>query len=165
MSLASPEKTLAQMIDWEQEMKFATYLAGGSLAYHWDAILLSAGGNDLSDAILTLPGETDPVKAKFRLLQNPELVPVGTSPTRYLRSDGWEAFFSTWLGYFVAFLAKRDEAGSESKNVPVFGHTDDCPQPRLARAGPGIGPWLSRAYTAYKIPANDWLPLTTYIVQ
>ncbi|MGF7131445.1 hypothetical protein P3T40_002927 [Paraburkholderia sp. EB58] len=165
VSLASPGKTFVQMINWEREIKFATYLAGGTLAYHWDAILLSAGGNDLFDAVLTTPGETDPVKARLRLLQNPELVPVGTSVTRYLRPDGWDTFFSMITDCFVALLSKRDEAGSQSKEVPVFVHTYDCPRPRPAPAGPGLGPWLSRAFTTYKIPSNDWLPLTSYMIQ
>lgn len=88
VNVAHPSKTLARMVDWYWEAKFATYLAGGNLAYQWDAILLSAGGNDLVDAVLTQPNESDPVRAKLSLLQNPELVPVGTSVSRYLRPEG-----------------------------------------------------------------------------
>lgn len=165
VSLAYPGKTFAQMIDWDWEVKFATYLAGGNLAYQWDAILLSAGGNDLFDAVLTMPDVTDPAKAKLRLLQNPELVPVGTAVTRYLRPEGWAAFFAAMEDCFAALLLKRDSAGSKSPGIPIFVHTYDCPQPRDAQAGPGVGPWLSRAYTSYKIPPADWMPLTTYMIQ
>jgi len=165
VSVASPGKTLAQMVNWEREVKFATYLAGGLLAYQWDAILLSAGGNDLFDALLTTPDCTDPEKAKLRLLQTPELVPVGTAMSRYLRPDAWAAFFSTIEDHFSALLSKRDDAGSKSQGVPVFVHTYDCPQPRPSQAGPGIGPWLFRAFTAYKVPSSDWLMLTSYIIQ
>ncbi|CAB3745761.1 hypothetical protein [Paraburkholderia humisilvae] len=165
VSLASPGKTFAQMIDWEWEVKFATYLAGGNLAYQWDAILLSAGGNDLFDAILTMPNVADPAKAALRLLQDPGLVPVGTSVSRYLRPAGWQAFFAAIEGYFTTLVLKRDGTGSRSPGIPIFVHTYDCPQPRQAQAGPGVGPWLSRAYTSYQIPEGDWLPLTTYIIQ
>jgi hypothetical protein len=164
VNLAHPGKTFAQMIDWNSEIKFATYLAGGNLAYQWDAILLSAGGNDLFDAILTMPNDNDPAKAKLRLLQNPELVAVGPSLSRYFRPEGWQAFFSAMEDYFVALVLKRDGAGSKSPGIPIFAHTYDCPQPRPSQAGPGIGPWLSRAFASYQIPEADWMPLTTYII-
>jgi hypothetical protein len=165
VSLASPGKTFAQMVDWHREVKFATYLAGGPLAYRWDAILLSAGGNDLFDAILTPPDTADPLKAALRLLQDPALVPVGTSMSRYVRPQGWSAFFAMILDCFSTLIAKRDDPGSQSPGVPIFVHTYDCPQARDAPAGPGIGPWLARAYAAYSIPANDWVPLTTYVIE
>ncbi|WP_321948654.1 MULTISPECIES: hypothetical protein [unclassified Paraburkholderia] len=165
LSLASPGKTLAQMVDWTREVKFVTYLAGGTLSYKWDAILLSAGGNDLFDAILTLPTETDPARAAVRVLQAPNLVPAGTDVKRYVRSAGLSAFFNLLVGYFAQIVAKRDDPKSQSAGVPIFVHTYDCPQPRDAQAGPGVGPWLARAYTAYQIPAVDWLPLTTYLIQ
>jgi hypothetical protein len=112
-----------------------------------------------------MPNVADAQKAKLRLLQNTELVPVGTSVSRYLRPEGWEAFFLMIEDCFVALLGKRDSADSKSPEIPVFVHTYDCPQPRAAQAGPGIGPWLSRAFAAYQIPTVDWLPLTTYIIQ
>ncbi|KVM93986.1 hypothetical protein WT07_28590 [Burkholderia stagnalis] len=165
VTLASPGKTFAQMIDWTREVKFATYLAGGTLAYAWDAILLSAGGNDLFDAILTMPDEPDPGKATRRLLQDPERVPSSGAINRYLRPEGWQAFFAMIEDCFVAMIDKRDAPTSHSNGVPIFVHTYDCPQPRNAPAGPGIGPWLSRAYASYHIPPDDWLKLTTYIIQ
>jgi len=164
VSLAYPGKTFAQMVNWESEVKFATYLAGGLLAYKWDAILLSAGGNDLFDAILTAADTPDPAKAALRLLQTPANVPVGTSMSKYVRPAAWAAFLDMITTCFEAVIAKRDDPNSQSKGVPIFVHTYDCPQPRNAPAGPGIGPWLSRAYTTYQIPSSDWLPLTTYLI-
>jgi hypothetical protein len=165
VSLAYPGKTFASMVDWQSEIKFATYLAGGTLAYQWDAILLSAGGNDLFDAILTPADTTDPSKAALRLLQDPDKVPVGTSMSKYIRPAAWSAFLAMITQCFEALIAKRDDPNSQSKGVPIFVHTYDCPQPRMSPAGPGIGPWLSRAFTSYSIPPNDWLPLTTYIIE
>jgi hypothetical protein len=164
VSFASPGKTFVQSIDWSREVKFATYLAGGRLAYPWDAILLSVGGNDLFDAILTLPGETNPQKASLRLLQTPADVASGTAISRYIRPAGWDAFLSVIVDCFSDLIAKRDDPDSLSNGVPIFVHTYDCPQPRDASAAPGLGPWLSRAFTAYQIPGSDWLPLTTYII-
>ncbi|CAM2157377.1 SGNH/GDSL hydrolase family protein [Pararobbsia alpina] len=165
VSLAYPGKTLAQMVQWDREVKFVTYLAGGRLAYKWDAILMSAGGNDLFDAILTPPNVTDPTKAALRLLQDHDKVPAGASMSRYLRPEGWTAFFDMITQCFKAVIDKRDDPNSQSAGIPIFVHTYDCPQPRDATAGPGLGPWLRTAYTTYQIPTNDWLPLTTYIIQ
>lgn len=165
VSLAYPGKTLAQMVQWDREVKFVTYLAGGRLAYKWDAILMSAGGNDLFDAILTPPNVTDPTKAALRLLQDHDKVPAGASMSRYVRPEGWTAFFDMITQCFKAVIDKRDDPNSQSAGIPIFVHTYDCPQPRDATAGPGLGPWLRTAYTTYQIPTNDWLPLTTYIIQ
>ncbi|MEX3969590.1 hypothetical protein [Paraburkholderia caribensis] len=165
VSYASPGKTFAQMVDWHHESSFDAVLAGGRLAYQWDAILLSAGGNDLFDAILTSPDETDPGKASRRLLLMPAERPESGGVARYVRSVAWVNFLRLLTDCFEALIEKRDSAGSRSRFVPILVHTYDYPQPRWAPAGPGIGPWLARAFKDYQIPPDDWLPLTRHLIQ
>lgn len=121
-------------------------------------------GNDLFDTILTPADTPDPAKAAPRLLQTPANVPVGTSMSKYVRPGAWTAFLDMITKCFEAMIARRDDPNSQSKGIPIFVHTYNCPQPRNASAGPGIGPWLCRAYTTYQIPSSDWLPLTTYLI-
>ncbi|WP_341317476.1 hypothetical protein WN982_40100 [Paraburkholderia sp. IMGN_8] len=165
VSYASPGKTFAQMVDWHRETSFAAALAGGNLAYQWDAILLSAGGNDLFDAILLLPDEPDPDKASRRILLTPAERSAIGNVARYVRNSGWNNLIRLLVDCFAALISKRDSAGSRSRFVPIFVHTYDCPQPRWAPAGPGIGPWLARAFKEYQIPEDDWLPLTRHLIQ
>jgi hypothetical protein len=166
VSFAAPGKKFTQMVDWHREAMFLGVLAGGNLAYQWDAILLSAGGNDLFEALLTLPNEPDPGKASRRLLLARSERATGDEGdvSKYLRTDGWTKFFTLIVDCFVSLISKRDDADSKSPGIPIFVHTYDCPQPRWAPAGI-FGPWLAKAFKEYEIPDTDWLPLTQRILQ
>lgn len=83
---------------------------------------------------------------------------LALSESRYLRPEGWEAFFSAMEDYFVALVLKRDSAGSKSPGIPIFAHTYDCPQPRPSQAGPGIGPCYRERLQAIKFPKSTGCP-------
>ncbi|TFW09504.1 hypothetical protein E4K72_05525 [Oxalobacteraceae bacterium OM1] len=69
VNCAHPGDTLAHMVNWRADPQFAVLVAGPR-AWRWNAIFLSAGGNDLIDAIGVLPIDKfgDPVPPHRRLL-------------------------------------------------------------------------------------------------
>ncbi|WP_322034180.1 hypothetical protein [Paraburkholderia sp. J76] len=173
VSCAYPGKTLQQMVKWDIETPFASLLYGPQ-AWPWEAVLLSAGGNDLIDAVNTLPDEADADKASRRLLRTTVErinVPTSLDCSHYVRPEGWAAFTDTLLACFAALVQKRDGAGSECNGVPILVHNYDYAQPRNAPAtvglpNIGLGPWLYSAFTAapYQIPQADWLTLVKYLL-
>lgn len=69
--------TLSHMHQMWFDSNFTRMLDAPHLGYYWDALLLSAGGNDLIDACLVAPTVTDPAR---RLLLRPEEIPSGAPP-------------------------------------------------------------------------------------
>ncbi|MEM5332344.1 hypothetical protein VSR34_38615, partial [Paraburkholderia sp. JHI2823] len=124
------------MVKWDDETPFASLLYGGN-ARRWEALLLSAGGNDLIAAINTPPTEDDATKSALRLLRTPDEragVPVADDCSHYVRPEGWAAFQNTILACFASLAEKRDGAGSLSKETPILIHSYDYAQPRNAPA-------------------------------
>ncbi|WP_144063303.1 hypothetical protein [Caballeronia insecticola] len=169
VTFASPGKTLQQMVDWKSEADYVGVLCGGK-ACRWDALLFSAGGNDLFDAILTMPGDANPTKASMRLLRTVAeraAVLPSADGSHYVRPEGWSAFRTVMTDCIRQIIAKRDDPRSQSQGVPIVFHSYDIAQPRNAPVVAGkIGPWLFKAFTdpAYAIPQEDWRAVVTYLL-
>lgn len=111
--------------------------------FDFDAILLSAGGNDLKNLFAAL---------YFDLGEQREGRAVVASADRLRRAqhaDVIDEFFDGVVDDVRAFIALRDEALSErTRAAPLFLHGYDHLQPRPAGArifaatGLGAGPWL-----------------------
>lgn len=157
VSTAYPGDTLSHIVDWRRNVPFVNLLSRRNFAYRWDAVLLSAGGNDLIDAALSPDG----------ILRGPTqgLVTVGdciNAPNlkrfeRYLRAN------------LESVVALRDSPDSPNQGVPIVVHTYDYPTARPAPAKlfatAGIsGPWLFRAYTEHEIPEVLWKSLTDHLI-
>ena len=124
---------------------------------------MSAGGNDLIDAIQVMPNygknhpqEGQPIPKSLRiLLRSDEWTPTA-GPARYLSDLGWAAF-SNYIKALVDELQQlRDSSHSLSKEVPLFLHCYDYLLPRNAPASLNVGPWLYPALDAYGVPPEDW---------
>lgn len=159
---AYPGDTLRHMTDLQADPRFVQ-LISGNVASRWDAILLSAGGNDLIDAAGTKPS----APLHLRLLRTAaEWGPAADGPARYLSETGWQTF----SGYFRANLALlvqlRDRKAGENGNRgrPLCLHTYARPTPRPSGAGAGQGPWLMPAMVAYGIPTADWIALARLLL-
>jgi lysophospholipase L1-like esterase len=152
---ATPGDTLKRMVDQTRDPGFVSLLTGRR-ALRWDALLVSAGGNDLIDALGVNPNDPEGRRRPLaqRLLRLPdEWGAVEEGPRRYLSAEGW-AVFADYLGAnFRHLLALRDSGPSHG--VPVFVHTYAPAVPRPSGAGLGQGPWLFPAVQAYGIPAED----------
>jgi hypothetical protein len=153
VNCAAPGRELKRMSDLVTSQSFMRLLSG-DLAWRWNAILLSGGGNDL----IAWAQSTKPDTAK-RLFLKPQERPAGPlQPQQYLSEDGWESFEVQLIDAFSWFVAVRD--AGRNKGVAVVFHDYDLPAPRPAPAGPGFGPWLCKAMAAYAIPQQDWNGVT-----
>jgi hypothetical protein len=159
VSCAFPGDTLQRMVNVRRDPQFVSLLAGAAQR-PWDALLFSAGGNDLIDALGAGGGG---VALSQRLLRRQsEWGPSSNGAARYVSEEGW-ATFATYLGAnFEALLALRDQG--ESAGCPVFVHGYAVPTPRPAGSGP-VGPWLLPSLRAYQIPAAAHLALARILIE
>lgn len=151
VNCAHPGRTLQHMTDTSTEPMFLRLLRG-KLAYEWDAILLSGGGNDLIDAAQLGPN----MNRDMRLLAiKSEWRDPALGGARYLSEDGWKTFVDHMKQVFDIFMTAK--AVDLNRKTPVLLHTYDYVTPRNSPAGPGFGPWLFKAVTAFGIPEADWI--------
>ena len=147
INCASPGDTLRRMSQMNTDRDFIRLLAGVE-SRAWDGVLLSAGGNDLIDALQVRgPG----IPLHLRLLRTPdEWGDPSEGPARYLSDAGW----ATFCGYLEANLEHLIRLRDSGKAVgcPVFMHGYAVPTPRPAGVIGNIGPWLYPAVMAATIP-------------
>ncbi|MFI4930164.1 MAG: hypothetical protein ACHP83_07990 [Burkholderiales bacterium] len=150
VNCARPGVELTHMTDTSTARVFLNLL-NGNIAWQWDGLLMSGGGNDLIDAANTSPNAT----LDKRLLLKPGEWGNDPAPSRYLSDAGWTTFASHMRDVVDLLLAQRDKKAI-NRGIPVFFHTYDYVTPRDAPAGPGNGPWLFKALNAFGIPPADW---------
>lgn len=151
---AYPGDTLRRMTDLHSDPRFEQLIAG-NVSWRWDAILLSAGGNDLIDAAGSRPS----APLHLRLLRTAaEWGPASDGPARYLSDPGWQTFADYFRANLGLMVALRDRKAGEDGNRgrPLCLHTYGHPTPRPSGAGGGQGPWLMPSMEAYGIPPGDW---------
>ena len=153
-----PGRTLAHMVDRVTDPTFDQLLAG-KLAWPWDGLLMSGGGNDLIDALGVEPHYAPEV----RLLRRQDEWGSGSSASRYVCEEGWTTFRGHMLAVLDVLLARRD--ASRNPAMPVYLHTYDQVTPRFAPAGAGKGPWLAPALKAYGIPPDDWNAVADELIE
>lgn len=150
VNCAKPGAVLAHMTDTSTARVFLNLL-NGNIAWKWDALLMSGGGNDLIDAANTSPNA--PVNQ--RLLLTSGEWGGGASPSRYLSDAGWTTFAEHMSEVVDLLLVQRDKKPL-NRDIPIFFHTYDYVTPRNSPAGLGKGPWLFKALSAFGVPTADW---------
>ena len=151
---AYPGDTLRRMSKLRSDPQFRQLVAG-NVSWRWDAILLSAGGNDLIEATGAAPDSP----RHLRLLRTQaEWGPSALGAARYLSAEGWQTFSDYFRANLDAIFRLRDSKHSADGNIgrPLCMHTYAYPTPRPSGAGLGQGPWLMPALQAYAIPEADW---------
>ncbi len=128
--------------------------------YKWDAILLSAGGNDLidyasgktsEDSILIPPNERGAVNGAADYVEQSKLAQL----MAYIQEG------------YRRIVALRDAPKSSCAGAPIVVHTYDRVTPTNSPATIGpitLGPWLFPALTRAKIPEPDWIALADYLL-
>ncbi|MFO1326272.1 MAG: hypothetical protein U1F56_02850 [Rubrivivax sp.] len=159
VSCAYPGDTLRRMSAMSADPAFEQLLCG-ALAWPWDGILLSAGGNDLIDALQVGAAGVPP--AQRLLLQAAEWGDAAQGAARYVSSAGWQTFAGYVQANLQHLLRLRDSG--PAAGAPVFMHTYAVPTPRPAGAGLGAGPWLHPALQAYAIPEADRVALAAHLI-
>lgn len=161
---AHPGDGLGHMVEWRQNPLFASLLSGPR-GERWDAILLSAGGNDLIDAASVLPRDIagNPVSPERRLLLQEREWNSAPQTARYLSEEGWQLFSLHLEAQYQALIEFRDAPHSSNQSVPILVHLYDYPTPRYSPAASfplHFGPWLAPALNACGIPQTDWIAVS-----
>ena len=159
VTLAKPGDTLKSMADIcnNSDLRFAMDKLHG---YKWDAILLSAGGNDLidyasgkttEDSILIPPDERGLVSGVADYVDQSKLAQL----MAYIQEG------------YRRIVALRDGPKSSCAGAPIIVHTYDRVTPTNSPATIGpitLGPWLFPALRWAKILETDWIALADYLL-
>lgn len=124
----------------------------GLQQFSYDAILLSAGGNDFIDAAR----DPDPGQGLLLNMAGQPLPGDGYACVNPAAKGLLENYLNT--DFKQLMQAIRDD--SRNQGTPVFVNCYDTPVARNAPAGPGIGPWLYTAYSKNGIDPSLWPALT-----
>jgi lysophospholipase L1-like esterase len=152
VSCALPGDTIKHMseIVKNPQLRAALGVGGG----RWDAIFLSAGGNDLIDAAdeILLP--------KARRTANPQ------GPRDYCDGPRLDNLIKEIQDGYRRIADARDAPGAAARGVPMLTHTYDYATPRNAPARfffGYLGPWLMQALKDREVPSTDWVPVADYL--
>ncbi len=125
------------MADTSTEPAFLNLLNGSGnphLAWKWDAILMSGGGNDLIDA-----AQADPQgELQARLLLRADKWPTNGGVERFVSLPDWQTFSDLLDRVLFNLLEERDR--NVNLGVPLPLHSYDHVTVRNAPAGPGLAP-------------------------
>jgi lysophospholipase L1-like esterase len=164
VNCAMPGDTLRRMVAMNRDPRFVNLLAG-NIAETWDALIVSAGGNDLIDALSVGPLDAAgrAVAPELRLLlTEAEWGPGELGAARYFSRSGWQTF-AGYLRANVEHLVRLRDSGP-SQGRPIFMHCYAYPTPRPAGAGLGHGPWLDPALQTYAVPAEERSALARLLI-
>ena len=139
LNLAYPGDTLKNIEKLTGNKDLTRFLARRNFCSHFDALLLSGGGNDLIGGVAAL------IRRKARPGTDP------ADPESYLEQAALAALLLKVQGAFAKIVSVRDSAGSLSRGSPAFVHTYDYATPRNAPARfvgavAVAGPWLFKAF-------------------
>ncbi len=159
VTLAKPGDTLKSMADIcnNSDLRFAMDKLHG---YKWDAILLSAGGNDLIDYA---SGKT----SEDSILIPPEARGIVNGPADYVDQKKLKILMDYIQEGYQRIVALRDAPKSSCVGAPIMVHTYDLVTPNDSPATLGpitLGPWLFPALKRAKIPESDWLALADFLL-
>ena len=126
-------------------------------SYPYAGILLSAGGNDLIDAVPHL------------LEQGVDYAAADPAdPSSIVDADALAKFDEFLLKNITALVNFVRDQPSPNRDAPIFMHTYDYPTPNDAPAklfGNGVGSaWLYPRLVAAGVPNTFWQPLMKYLV-
>jgi lysophospholipase L1-like esterase len=160
VNLAQPGDTMRSMsrLCNSSDLRYALSARYG---YQWDAILLSAGGNDLAD-YASLPddqGFLKPAAARGAI----------NGPQDYVYENRLQDVLDYVTHGYRVITGLRDAPGSGCVGAPIVVHTYDRVTPRNAPAFIGpihLGPWLYKSFTddRIKVPEADWIALSDYLL-
>lgn len=157
VNTAYPGDKLSHIVEWRDNQEFVRLLAIPKYAFKWDAILLSAGGNDLIGA----------AGAEGGLIQKPAGDPNVLD--NWINAGSLAKFQAYVKANMECIVELRDSPQSPNKGIPIFTHTYDYPTARpapakLLGAVDFAGPWLYDTYVRLGLPAALWVPMTERLI-
>jgi hypothetical protein len=157
VNTAYPGDHLSHIVQWRDNPQFVNLLAVPKFAYQWDAILLSAGGNDLIGA----------AGAEGGLIRKPAGDPAVLD--NWINAASLAKFQAYVKANMECIVELRDSPQSPNKGIPIFTHTYDYPTARpapakLLGAANFAGPWLYDTYQRFGLPGALWVPMTERLI-
>jgi hypothetical protein len=156
VNCAYPGDTLRRIVDCLRDPYFDKLLRKPNFASFWEAILISAGGNDLIDAAQVPPVDRQgqPIAPERRLLLTPaEAHGDATDPDRFISGPGWDSLAGYLKANFAVLAQRRDQG--PSANRPIFVHTYATPTVRPSGTVGAPNGWLFAAFEAAGIAVAD----------
>ena len=165
VNCAAPGHTLQRMVDRRADGHCERLLHHRRLARYWDAVLLSAGGNDLiaAAAVPLADGDGAPTPASLRLLHSIDEVGPARAAADWVSEAGWALLAEHLRASFAAFVAWRDQGPSAGR--PLLLHTYATPVARPSGAGLALQGWLYPTLLRYGVPAAWQQPLTELLFE
>jgi hypothetical protein len=169
INCAYPGDTLDHIANNLRDPYFDRLLRQPNFASFWEAILLSAGGNDLIDAAQAPPVGDDGLPAPLaqRLLLTPteaaQQPTALTGAARFVSEPGWAELARYLYRNLAEIVRRRDEGPSAGR--PLVLHTYSTPTVwRHGTLGASQG-WLFKAFTTYGIAPSDRQPITALLFE
>lgn len=163
VNCAEPGATLQRMVDRRADVVCRSLLVGRR-ARHWDAVLLSAGGNDLVAAAETPPTQGGrPTPPERRLLRAAAEVGHARTAADWVSDAGWALLAAHLRAEFSEFAAWRNAGPSATR--PLLLHTYATPVARPAGTLEHPLGWLLPALRAHGVPAAWWQPVTALLFE
>lgn len=160
VNCAAPGATLQRMVDRRAD-RTCWRLLRGRTARHWDAVLLSGGGNDLIAAAGT-PLDAGPggglTPLTHRVLRTAAEVGSAAAAEDWISEPGWAVLAGHLLDEFHHFVRWRNAGPSASR--PLLLHTYATPVARPAGELGRPDGWLYPALQACGIPRAWHQPVT-----
>ena len=128
--------------------------------YSWNGLLLSAGGNDLIDAL------TSDMNYKFKgkVLSIIQSSTDNSNYLNYINTNHLDLFCQSLTANYQRFIDYKN--GTTNKESPVFVHVYDYPTPRNAPAKLfrfKKGPWIYTALKSQSVPPEFWQQITDHV--
>lgn len=158
VTCAYPGDTLQRMVDHVHDPYFDRLLRQPRFASYWEALLVSAGGNDLIDAAQVPPVDAHgrPIPADRRLILTPDEAAAvadatgATGAACHVSDAGWDRLATYLHANFAELVARRDQGPSAGR--PIFLHTYAVPTARPAGTLGAPQGWLYPAFVAAGVP-------------
>lgn len=153
VNCAAPGHTLQRMVDRRADRSCQRLLCAPRLAYAWDAVLLSAGGNDLIAAAATPLADAAgrPTPVAQRVLRSYDEVGHAARASDWVSDAGWALLADHLRGHLATFVQWRNSGPSAGR--PLLLHTYATPVARPSGAGLALQGWLYPTLLRYGVPA------------
>jgi hypothetical protein len=157
VNCAYPGDTLQRMVDGINDRGFDRLLRKRNFASFWEAIIVSAGGNDLIDAaqlpVRDSSGQRTPREQRILLTPDEAVATSSGAAPSFVSDSGWLRLEGFLRANFRALVSRRDEGPSSGR--PLLLHTYAVPTVwAVGTVGARRG-WLFPAFERAGIPSPD----------
>jgi len=155
VNCAYPGDTLQHMVDNVNDRYFDRLLRKRNFASYWEAILLSAGGNDLIDAAQVRAVQPDgtatpPDRRLLLSLAEASRLDAPLTADDFISEPGFARLATYLQANFRELVRRRDEGPSRGR--PIFIHTYATPTARPSGTVGAPDGWLHPAFVDHGVP-------------